>query len=55
VLAGRGISGQVLDAIDQAAADKVDKATQEAKAGPPPRPERAGANLWSDGSSGWRN
>ena len=33
----------------------VDLATEEAKAGPEPRLELASTNVWSDGSSGWRN
>jgi acetoin:2,6-dichlorophenolindophenol oxidoreductase subunit alpha len=55
VLAGRGVSAQTLDGIDRAAAEKVDKATEEATAAPPPRPGLAETNVWSDGSSGWRN
>jgi pyruvate dehydrogenase E1 component alpha subunit len=55
VLAARGISADVLDAIDERARAAVDKATEEAKAGPVPRPELAGTNVWSDGGSSWRN
>jgi acetoin:2,6-dichlorophenolindophenol oxidoreductase subunit alpha len=55
VLTARGISADVLDAIDERARAAVDKATEEAKAGPVPRPELAGTNLWSDGGSSWRN
>jgi pyruvate dehydrogenase E1 component alpha subunit len=55
VLTARGISEDVLDAIDERARAAVDKATEEAKAGPVPRPELAATNLWSDGGSSWRN
>jgi pyruvate dehydrogenase E1 component alpha subunit len=55
VLIARGVGEPVLDAIDARARAAVDKATEEAKAGPVPRPELAGTNVWSDGGSGWRN
>jgi len=55
VLIARGVSEPVLDAIDARARAAVDQATEEAKAGPVPRPELAGTNVWSDGGSGWRN
>jgi pyruvate dehydrogenase E1 component alpha subunit len=55
VLLGRGVSEQVLDAIDERARAAVDTATEEAKAGPVPRPELAETNVWSDGGSSWRN
>ncbi len=55
VLAGRGVSGQVLDEVDKRARAAVDQATEEAKAGSVPRPELAETNLWSDGGSSWRN
>ena len=55
VLASRGVGEQVLAAIDQRAAALVDQATEEAKAGREPGPELAGSNMWSDGSSSWRN
>jgi pyruvate dehydrogenase E1 component alpha subunit len=55
VLTGRGIGEPVLDAIDQRARAAVDRATEEAKAGPVPRPALAGTNVWSDGGSSWRN
>jgi pyruvate dehydrogenase E1 component alpha subunit len=54
-LIGRGIAEQALDAIDERARAAVDRATEEAKAGPVPRPALAETNVWSDGSSGWRN
>jgi pyruvate dehydrogenase E1 component alpha subunit len=55
VLTTRGVSEQALDAIDERARAAVDKATEEAKAGPVPRPELAETNVWSDGGSSWRN
>jgi len=55
VLIARGVGEPVLDAIDARARAAVDQATEEAKAGPVPRPELAGTNVWSDGGSGWRN
>src|SRR5487761_125836 len=55
VLTARGISEQVLDEIEARARAAVDLATEEAKAGPVPRPELAETNVWSDGGSSWRN
>ena len=55
VLLERGIAEQDLDAIDERARAAVDLATEEAKAGPVPRPGLAETNVWSDGGSSWRN
>jgi acetoin:2,6-dichlorophenolindophenol oxidoreductase subunit alpha len=55
VLIGRGVDEAVLDAIEKNAREAVDRATEEAKAGPEPRPELAGTNVWSDGGHAWRN
>jgi acetoin:2,6-dichlorophenolindophenol oxidoreductase subunit alpha len=55
VLVGRGVDEAVLDAIDKNARDAVDRATEEAKAGPEPRLELAGTNVWADGGNSWRN
>jgi TPP-dependent pyruvate/acetoin dehydrogenase alpha subunit len=55
VLLSRGVDEAVLDDIDARAKQAVDLATEEAKAGPEPRLELASTNVWSDGSSGWRN
>jgi pyruvate dehydrogenase E1 component alpha subunit len=55
VLTGRGVHEAVLDAIDTRAADAVDRATEEAKAGPQPRLELAATNVWADGGHAWRN
>jgi acetoin:2,6-dichlorophenolindophenol oxidoreductase subunit alpha len=51
----RGVAGQDLDAIDERARAAVDLATEEAKAGPVPRPGLAETNVWADGGSSWRN
>jgi TPP-dependent pyruvate/acetoin dehydrogenase alpha subunit len=55
VLTERGIAAQDLDAIDERARAAVDLATEEAKAGPLPRPGLAETNVWADGGSSWRN
>jgi TPP-dependent pyruvate/acetoin dehydrogenase alpha subunit len=55
VLIGRGVDEAVLDAIDSEAKAAVDRATEEAKAGPEPRLELAGTNVWADGGNSWRN
>jgi pyruvate dehydrogenase E1 component alpha subunit len=55
VLIGRGVDEVILDAIDSGAKAAVDRATEEAKAGPEPRLELAGTNVWADGGNSWRN
>jgi acetoin:2,6-dichlorophenolindophenol oxidoreductase subunit alpha len=55
ILIGRGVDETVLDAIDKAAREAVDQATEEAKAGPEPRLDLAGTNVWADGGHAWRN
>ncbi len=55
VLIGRGVDEATLDAIDKNARDAVDRATEEAKAGPEPRLESALTNVWADGGNSWRN
>ena len=55
VLIGRGVDEATLDAIDKNARDAVDRATEEAKAGPEPRLELALTNVWADGGNSWRN
>jgi acetoin:2,6-dichlorophenolindophenol oxidoreductase subunit alpha len=54
-LNGRGVADATLDAIDQRAAQAVNLATEEAKAGPEPGLELAATNVWSDGGHAWRN
>ncbi len=55
VLIGRGVDEATLDAIDKNAKDAVDRATEEAKAGPEPSVETAATNVWADGGHAWRN
>ena len=55
VLTGRGVDPAVLDELDSKAREAVDRATEEAKAGPQPRLELAGTNVWADGGNAWRN
>ena len=55
VLIGRGVDEATLDAIDKNARDAVDRAPEEAKAGPEPRLELAATNVWADGGHAWRN
>ena len=55
VLIGRGVDEAVLDAIDKNAQDAVNRATEEAKAGPEPSVELAATNVWADGGHAWRN
>jgi pyruvate dehydrogenase E1 component alpha subunit len=50
-----GVDASELDAIEAEALAAVDRATEEAKAGPPPDPSVLETELWSDGSSSWRN
>lgn len=54
-LARLGVPAADLDQIDAAVAEEVDRATEEAKSGPPPAPESALRDLWADGGSSWRN
>jgi acetoin:2,6-dichlorophenolindophenol oxidoreductase subunit alpha len=55
VLIGRKIDPATLDALDKQAKEKVDRATEEAKAGPEPSLELAETNVWADGGHAWRN
>ncbi|MBV9451788.1 MAG: thiamine pyrophosphate-dependent dehydrogenase E1 component subunit alpha [Streptosporangiaceae bacterium] len=55
VLTARGIDPSALDEIDKTAREKVDRATEEAKAGPEPKLELAETNVWADGGHAWRN
>jgi pyruvate dehydrogenase E1 component alpha subunit len=50
-----GVEAGVLDEIEAEALAAVDRATEEAKAGPPPDPASLETELWSDGGSAWRN
>ncbi|HEX9343227.1 MAG TPA: thiamine pyrophosphate-dependent dehydrogenase E1 component subunit alpha [Actinomycetota bacterium] len=50
-----GVEEAELAAIERAALAAVDAATEAAKAAPEPSPETLETDLWSDGSSAWRN
>jgi pyruvate dehydrogenase E1 component alpha subunit len=50
-----GVMADVLDEIEAEALAAVDRATEEAKAGPTPDPASLETELWSDGGSAWRN
>ena len=54
-LLAAGVEEGVLLALDQDARAKVDQATEEARSGPPSRVEDIERQVWSDGSSAWRN
>ncbi len=55
VLLGRGVAEAALAEIEKTAREAVDRATDEAKAGPEPRLELAVTNVWADGGHSWRN
>ena len=50
-----GVGESVLDRIEKEVAESVDIATELAKASPPPGEDLILKDLWSDGSSTWRN
>lgn len=50
-----GIAESELDAIDRETEARVDKAAETARSSPPPPVDIADTDLWSDGSSTWRN
>lgn len=54
-LRSSGVEEPALAAIDRAAEELVDRATEEAKAGPFPDPSALETQLWADGGSAWRN
>ena len=51
----RGTAQNVIDAIDAEALAKVDRATEEAKAGAPPSVDLLDKNVFADGGAAWRN
>ncbi|WP_300608079.1 thiamine pyrophosphate-dependent dehydrogenase E1 component subunit alpha [Trebonia sp.] len=55
VLLRRGAAEAALAEIEKTAREAVDRATDEAKAGPEPRLELAATNVWADGGHSWRN
>jgi pyruvate dehydrogenase E1 component alpha subunit len=50
-----GVDGAALDAIEKAAREDVDAATEEAKAGAAPGADLLFKDVWADGGSSWRN
>jgi TPP-dependent pyruvate/acetoin dehydrogenase alpha subunit len=50
-----GLDAARLDAIDAEVAAAVDRATEEAKAGPVPPEELVYTDVWADGGARWRN
>lgn len=54
-LLAAGVEASALDEIEAAALAAVDRATEEAKAGPFPDPASLPTDLWADGGSAWRN
>jgi TPP-dependent pyruvate/acetoin dehydrogenase alpha subunit len=54
-LASEGVDASVLREIEEQAQRKVDAATEEARNGAPARVEDVERQVWSDGSSTWRN
>ena len=50
-----GVDESVLERIEREVAESVDIATELAKASPPPGEDLILKDLWSDGSSTWRN
>jgi len=54
-LLGLGINDRTLSEIEEEAQRKVDVATEEARAAPPPPADSLTTQVWSDGGSAWRN
>ena len=54
-LLASGVDPEALDRVEREALELVDRATEEAKAGPYPEPEALGTELWADGGSAWRS
>jgi acetoin:2,6-dichlorophenolindophenol oxidoreductase subunit alpha len=54
-LLAAGVSDAELTAIDTAAQEKVDAATDEARSGAPATIDEIERQVWSDGSAAWRN
>ncbi len=54
-LLGEGIEAGVLDEIDAEVIAAVERATEEAKAGPLPDVASLDTQLWADGGSAWRS
>ena len=54
-LLGEGVKAGVLDGIDADVLAAVDRATENAKAAPPPDTASLDTQLWADGGSAWRS
>ncbi len=54
-LLASGVDAETVDRIDSEALETVDRATEEAKAGPFPDPGALQTQLWADGGSAWRS
>ncbi len=50
-----GIDAETIDRVEREALEKVDRATEEAKAGPFPSLDALETELWADGGSEWRS
>ena len=54
-LLASGVDAESVDRIEREALETVDRATEEAKAGPFPDPGALETELWADGGSAWRS
>jgi TPP-dependent pyruvate/acetoin dehydrogenase alpha subunit len=54
-LLAAGVDASALDEIHRAALERVDDATEVARAAPFPEPAALTTDLWADGGSAWRN
>jgi TPP-dependent pyruvate/acetoin dehydrogenase alpha subunit len=50
-----GVDPSALDDVDREARERVDRATEEARAAPAPEPASLETEVWADGGSAWRN
>ncbi len=54
-LLASGVEAGEIDRVERDALELVDRATEEAKAGPFPGPDALETELWADGGSSWRS
>jgi pyruvate dehydrogenase E1 component alpha subunit len=54
-LLGAGVSAATIQALEQEAMTEVEEATTAVRQAGPPDPATLETDLWSDGSSSWRN
>ena len=54
-LLASGVEAGEVDRVEREALELVDRATEEAKAGPFPGPDALETELWADGGSSWRS